>query len=183
MGFAIGGYGYSDYLDSVEVLNVDDIANVESNEWVLLADTLQRGLSRHRAVSHGRDILTVGGYNDYYPVQVMNVIDTVDLVIYQSGSLDIGLYYTAAVVVDSMAYCFGERDSSASLYIDSWRFLDFPTAQPTREPSTVPTAPPSIEPTSLPSVGPTGPPSTSNDADKLFSCVHFLVFVFFYLFL
>jgi len=146
--FAIGGYDGDGYLDSVEMLNVENIANVENSEWVLLTDTLQtEGLSNLRAVSHGPNILTVGGYDGEY-VQVMNVIDTVELGISQSGSLDIGLDGIAPVVVDSTAYCFGGWDDSNSF--DSWRFLPLPTPSPTLSPSS-----PTEQPNASPSHGPT----------------------------
>merc|ERR1712154_673645 len=103
---AIGGVTDGPFLDSVEVLNVEDIANVQNSEWITLSDTLHKGLYEHRAVAHGPNILTVGGLDgDVARVSVMNVINTVELTIYQSGSLDIGLYECASVVADSMAYC------------------------------------------------------------------------------
>ena len=123
--FAVGGYNKADgFLDSVERLSVGDIENVNSYQWVLLADTLHDGLFLHRVIRHGDDILTVGAGNDDY-VKIMNVIDASTASITVAGSLDIGLSQTAAVTVGAMAYSFGGMTGSLmqTVLLNSWRSL------------------------------------------------------------
>ena len=132
--YSIGGWIYSadaDYgfivLDSVEILNVSDIQNLNSFEWIMLSNTLSTGLWKHRVIRDGRYLLTVGGEDHgSNKVSEMNIIDTVTNSIFVSGHLDQAMLGTAVVNTGTMVYAFGGymvyHDFMAES-ISTWRYL------------------------------------------------------------
>eukprot|EP01083_Nonionella_stella_P145334 455190_1 len=155
--FAIGGYegdATDTYLDTLETLDVSDMSSIQSKQWQYLDNTLNTARGGTRAVSHGSDIVVIGGKdNTKARVTEINIIDTINGQIYVGGQLAFATSYAASIIVDNILYVFG------GLGINGGEKRYQYAAMPTTPPSHYPTLTPSSYPTNIPSLQPTSTPS------------------------
>eukprot|EP01084_Bolivina_argentea_P020170 37529_1 len=172
--YAIGGENVSTALvsskhNTVESLYIgDDLINIQQQQWTYVNGYLHTPLSVTRAVAYGNDIIVFGGADDSaspFPPTEINVIDTSTNIIKVDGTLEIGLYGAAVIIVDKIAYGFG---GSTSTIVDDYQYIILPPTQnPTQNPTTSPshaTLSPTQNPTTSPSQAtssPTQNPTTS----------------------
>eukprot|EP01084_Bolivina_argentea_P192949 331132_1 len=171
--YAIGGAtngatSWGDALNSIEVLLVNDMLNIQNQEWSFIQN-LSRPMRGSRSVIYGDDILVIGGEIDILSqldfaeqVDEINVIDTNTNQVRVDGNLGFKLTAVAPIVVKNILYSFG--GVSVSNVISSWRYLEIssPTNFPSRSPSNIPTTNlPTFDPTEDPTLSPTNIPSTS----------------------
>eukprot|EP01083_Nonionella_stella_P052958 140314_1 len=167
--FAIGGHDGSKYLDTIESLDVSNIASTNLPDWAYLSGTLTGGHAGATAVSYGTDIIVVGGQASYINTDSVHLIDTTDGSCELVGSLAFVSSSVAAIVVGNTLYMFGGEvgdieGSNQYQYITlaplpaTTTSVD-PTSAPSRYPTKYPTSAPSRYATKYPTKYPTSAPS------------------------
>eukprot|EP01084_Bolivina_argentea_P209824 357337_1 len=140
--FAIGGEGDSQttMLNSIEILNISDIDNIQSKTWSFI-DNLLQTMSNNQALVYGDDILVIGGHgNSGAVVDQINVINTITNTISLGGYLSYHTVTLSSTLVFPYIYIFGKSNSSG-IY-DEWQYHILPTTAPTSVPTNSPTLPP-----------------------------------------
>eukprot|EP01083_Nonionella_stella_P042006 113640_1 len=173
----VTGGGY----ETVEVLDVSDLPNIQHKNWFLLTSELSSTMMDQTMLRYEDDILCIGGYwcCEAY-VQQMNIIDTTTNTVSQQPN-PAGLYGLgiAAIIVANIAYLFGGKSHGEVItgymqtgyrdyYFDTWSYMVLPSSSPTNTPSKDPSHPtfnPTFAPTSftqmpsIPSVAPSKNPT------------------------
>eukprot|EP01083_Nonionella_stella_P182221 655066_1 len=158
--YAIGGSEgavfYLGELDTIETLDVSDMSSIQAQQWQYLNSTLRTARGGTRTVSHGSDIVVIGG-DDIAGDRVadINIIDTNNGQIYIGGQLAFGTSYAASIIVDNILYVFGGFTNTGG----SERRYQY-AVMPKTSPTTYPPSNPSRNPTNVPSQYPTNDPIT-----------------------
>lgn len=130
--YVFGGL-LGDKLDSVE--RMFDVSSMASASWSYIDARLEIPMYSMRAIRVGTDILLIGGVDDADDaVAAISVLDTESNALSISGSLDTGLYRTAAIYVQGTVYVFGGNSDQTT--VDTWRSLVIETPSPTSAPTT-----------------------------------------------
>eukprot|EP01083_Nonionella_stella_P113108 333300_1 len=166
--FAIGGYTGSDALDSIEVLDLTDVPQIQAKAWQYFGDTLTKTLDATRSVLYGNDILVIGGYTSPTspdPCTDVHIIltETEECVLWDTLQTAVSL--ASSIIIYDTLYVFGgAKQSGAGSNNYQYKVLP-PTAgktssiNPTMTPTSIPTYNPTIAPTLNPTNVPTLPPS------------------------
>eukprot|EP01084_Bolivina_argentea_P246846 413027_1 len=152
MLYAIGGFGDSGDLYSIEKI---DINGIQSNSWDIVNVTLCPP-PYSRAIIYYDSILVFGGKHCCY--NYSSDIFRIDMATYSVsivGKLPYVVAATAVVFVNDRIYAFGGTIAGSGTSTNQWTYsivetMD-PTIAPSSEPSTVPTIP-STSPTILPTM-------------------------------
>eukprot|EP01083_Nonionella_stella_P168089 566503_1 len=173
--FAIGGYTGSVVLDSIEVLDLTDVPQIQAKAWQYFGDTLTKTLDSTRSVLYGNDILVIGGYTSPTspdPCTDVHIIltETEECVLWDTLQTAVSL--ASSIIIFDTLYVFGgTKQSGAGSNKYQYKVLPqlnptpMPTAgttssiNPTMTPTSIPTYNPTIAPTLNPTNVPTLPPS------------------------
>eukprot|EP01084_Bolivina_argentea_P319771 554663_1 len=161
--YVMGGYDYfangDTYQDSIEVLDVSDMSNIQHKSWMNIGNLLTRMLG-HRSVIYKDDILVFGGRSRYRYEGTINVINTLTNAVSNGGHLGFTANYMSPIVVYPFMFVFG---GNYNMPLNYWKYNILPTISPTSSPITPPTSNPSFVPsinsTVIPSINPTVIPS------------------------
>eukprot|EP01084_Bolivina_argentea_P319770 554660_1 len=157
--YVMGGYDYfangDTYQDSIEVLDVSDMSNIQHKSWMNIGNLLTRMLG-HRSVIYKDDILVFGGRSRYRYEGTINVINTLTNAVSNGGHLGFTANYMSPIVVYPFMFVFG---GNYNMPLNYWKYNILPTISPTSSPITPPTSNPSFVPsinsTVIPSINPT----------------------------
>eukprot|EP01083_Nonionella_stella_P030051 82509_1 len=155
--YTIGGISGATLLDTVQILDVSDIPNINTLNWIELGGTLSVAREVLRSVVHADFIYVLGGYAGGNPSLAVDVIDTITKSIVSDSNLKTGGVVSPVIMADTNTlFVFGGYVSDV---VDTLQYSAMP---PTNAPTDAPTLSPTSRPTNQPSTSPSDVPTTSN---------------------
>eukprot|EP01084_Bolivina_argentea_P274120 467143_1 len=160
--YAIGGLKSQTYDDSIEVLNVNNMANIQGESWSILTSRLLQPMIRIRAVTYQNDIIILGGWAAISQYTDINVIDSILKTVRYGGRYEFTAGAMTPYLVYPKLYLFGgwlpetSHQHYDQYYTRYYQYYDLTTTCPstaTSNPTTM--APTTNQPT-------TNMPTTSN---------------------
>ena len=104
--FAIAGFNDDVYyLNSIEKIKID---KTDIYEWNYFNYNLSKPAIGTRAVIYDKYIIVIGGFNqnDIY-IDDIEILDIMNGIIFNGGSLSYPIQYTSPIIVNNMIYAFG----------------------------------------------------------------------------
>eukprot|EP01084_Bolivina_argentea_P179865 310780_1 len=156
--FAIGGFGNSGALNTVEYIVSDPREIMEHNTWTMMNEQLSEGIYESRAISFNGWIWIIGGSTDS-KIDTVHIIDPVaDSISVSPQTLSYAVSSPSVVLFRSTLMSFGGITNPFKS-LDIWMKYIQPTTQPTMEPTLEPTLEPTYELTINPTDNPTPVPT------------------------
>eukprot|EP01083_Nonionella_stella_P008621 24877_1 len=172
--FAIGGFDGNSRFDSIEVLDIANVNQIDLQQWNYLFGKLSKPLSSTRAVLFDDNILVIGGATTNsarMAVSDVNIIypETGECVLWDT--LAIAVDNAASIIVDNTLFVFGgynDVDGDINKYQYKILLTESPmTMKPTSDPSAAPSGDPSTAPSVDPSTSPPNAPNEPSDAPSI----------------
>eukprot|EP01084_Bolivina_argentea_P252532 423894_1 len=160
--YVFAGYDGTNYVNDIWMLQIDDINNCCSNQWIQSTATLSTAKVGHRSISVGSNIYIIGGSGNGGHLKEVDVLDTESNEIWSYSDMIYGQSLHSAIEVNSIIYVFAGYPTTNYQFYQKTNLL--PTLSPTISPSSAPSNSPSLSPTqnpSNPTINPTFSPSSS----------------------
>eukprot|EP01083_Nonionella_stella_P227230 806397_1 len=117
--YAIGGFDdKAAYLNSIEVLDVSNMATISSTSWYYMDCTLQKGRDSLRAALYGTDMIYVTGGSRNNAVVSVDIINTVTHECLVADDLNFAVTSAASIIVQNTLFVFGGITNLNSLIVD-----------------------------------------------------------------
>eukprot|EP01083_Nonionella_stella_P202500 739757_1 len=176
--YVVGGWD-GIYLDTVEMIDVSDMIQINNVQWNTLSDTLSVARCCLRCVVYHEFVYILGGWNGFKNIQTVELIDTTTHSITSGSNMKTAVNRHSQIIFPptNTLYVFGGTDSNNALNIMQYAVLPTiptpsptqhptantvgPTSAPTQSPTSIPTPPPTQSPTSAPTDSPTPTPTQS----------------------